>query len=240
MRIRAAAYPRCSDENLEGSDTLESQTDAIRLYCEQKGYELEDCHIYPEAMTGYYKSYRERPQLMRMLDDARRGMFDVVVVNEFSRLSRKQIEQAVIIDLLERAGVRIESVTEKYDTSPIGIFMRSVYALNSELEHEKILERTSRGRKKKIQTGKLLGQGESKYGYMWNETRTGYIPDPQEYPVVEKVFDMARLRISQRKIALTLEEDDIPTRRGGPWLQSMIRVILTDRCYIGEAYWLPI
>src|SRR5207248_6404652 len=107
----------------------------------------------------------ERQQLRERLDAARRHEFDVVVVTEFSRLSRRQIEQAVIIDLLDHAGVKIESLTENFDDSAIGNFMKSVYAFLAEVEREKIVERTTRGRIDRIESGNLPGGGPRRYGY---------------------------------------------------------------------------
>src|SRR5260370_35085761 len=78
-RIRAAVYPRRSDPKLKDSATLESQTDDITKYCKDKGDILEDKHIYPEAQSAYYKSYRERPQFRKRLPPAQRGAFEVVV-----------------------------------------------------------------------------------------------------------------------------------------------------------------
>src|SRR2546423_1781551 len=120
-RIRIAGYPRVSDEGLKDTPTLDSQEADIRRYiAAHEGYELEEEHMYPEAMTAYYLPFRERPQLMRMLDAARRKEFDKVIVTEFSRLSRRQLEQAVIIGILESYGVKVESCTEKFDDSPVG------------------------------------------------------------------------------------------------------------------------
>ena len=145
-RIRSAGYPRVSDESLHDSKTLESQEKEIRRYIERQGYELEESHLYPEAMTAYMKPFKDRPQFMKMLDAARRKEFDVLVITEYSRLSRRQVEQAVIIDMLEKYGVKVESVTEKFDDSALGHFMRNVYAFESESEREKIHYRTARGR----------------------------------------------------------------------------------------------
>jgi len=246
-RTRAAGYPRVSDENLEGSATLESQTDAIRLYAEKHGYELEDSHIYPEAMTAYYRPFRDRPQLMQLLEDARHGEFDVVIVNEYSRLARRQVEQAVIIDLLDKCGVKVESVTEKFEDSPIGHFMRAVYAFLSEIEREKIMERTSRGKRKKARNGHLLGQGAAKYGYKYNAERTAYLYNTDvmhvdtndvawtEASVVEYIFANLAERVSQHRIALLLNQNGVPTRKGGPWIQSTIKKIAKDPQYTGDA-----
>ena len=51
--VRAATYARCSD-TYEDEKTIASQTDVMKLYAEQCGYELNETHIYQEAITGYY------------------------------------------------------------------------------------------------------------------------------------------------------------------------------------------
>ncbi len=246
-KLRAAAYPRCSDPKLKDSATLESQTDDIRRYCKAKGYNLAEEHIFPEAHTAYYKSYREREQFQKLLTAARRGEIDVVVVQAFSRLSRRQIEQAVIIDMLEKMGVKVESCTEEFETSAIGTFMRQTVAFASELEVEHILERTDRGRRKKATYG-LLGQGDPLYGYKFadliieingkpNSLKSGrYEYDEQETAIVDRVFLMSEEGMSNRKIALTLTQEGVPTRHGGPWAQATISQMLRRREYMGKGY----
>ena len=105
--IRAAGYPRVSDPNKKDSVTIESQEADIRRYIERQGYELTEDHIYPEAMTAYMLPFRDRPVFMKLIEAAKRGEFDVLVVSEYSRLARKQVEQAVIIDLLQKYGVKM-------------------------------------------------------------------------------------------------------------------------------------
>ena len=157
---RAAGYPRVSDENLKDSPTIESQEKAIREYCENCTYDLEARFIYSEAMTAYMKPYHERPQFMRMIAAAKRREFDVLVVTEFNRLSRRQVEQAMIIDMLQKYGVRVESVTEKFDDSGVGTFMRNVFAFIAEVEREKTFWRTARGMRDRMVEGHVLsGRG---------------------------------------------------------------------------------
>src|SRR5258708_24102244 len=110
---RAAAYPRVSEESLKDSQTLQDQAKAIRAYCEEKGHELFECHIYPEAESAYNKPFREREQLMNMLDDAKKKSFDVIVITEFSRIARNQKEQTMLIALFKEHGERVESIIEK-------------------------------------------------------------------------------------------------------------------------------
>ncbi len=250
--IRAAGYPRVSDPNKKDSTTLESQAKEIRAYCEKQGYELSEVHMYPEAHTAYMLPYRDRPQLMKLLDAARRHEFDVVVVTEFNRLSRRQIEQAVIIDLLDHAQVKAESVTEDFDGSAIGNFMKSVYAFIGEVEREKIVERTSRGRRDRFESGNLAGSGLRLYGYKYrdteDETRARYVRNTDivvvtsdgkawtEIHVVEFIFESILAGLSLRRIAFTLTEMGIPTYKGNAyWHPTTIQQIATNPYYTGQA-----
>jgi site-specific DNA recombinase len=250
--IRAAGYPRVSDPSKKDGTTLESQAKSIRAYCEEHGYILEERHLYPEAMSAYLLPYRERPQLRKLLDAARKGEFDVVVVTEFNRLSRRQIEQAVIIDLLEHATVKAESVTENFDDSAIGTFMKSVYAFIGEVEREKIVERTTRGRIDRIESGNLPGNGVRLYGYQFvdthNEVRARYMHNQQiikqmedgmswtEVTVVTFIYESILRGMSLRSIALTLSRMGIPTYKGKDhWHPTTIQQIATNRFYTGKA-----
>jgi site-specific DNA recombinase len=247
---RAAGYPRVSDESLYDSKTLESQEKEIRRYIEKQGYELNEDHMYPEAMTAYMKPFRERPQFMNMLDAARRKEFDVLVVTEYSRLSRRQIEQAVIIHMLEQYGVKVESITEKYEDSPVGNLLRSVYAFEAESERAKIHYRTTRGRLDRVKNGNLTGHGRPAYGYVYidtkDETSSRYILSTKviykdsdgiewtEPKVIIFVFELADKGVAVRQIAVTLTKMGIPTPRSGiPYFKKVDgkRVQVTPKPY---------
>ncbi len=251
-RIRAAGYPRVSDENLKDSPTLDSQKSDVLRYIALHEYDHAEAHMYPEAMTAYYKPFRDRPQFMKLFAAARRKEFDVVVVTEFSRLSRRQVEQAVIIGILESYGIKVESCTEKFEDSAIGNFMRAVYAFVAEIEREKIVYRTSRGKMDRLQNGNLAGLGIPTYGYEYMDTedetsarytiRTEpiytdqYGNDWTEPKVVIFIYGKAEEGWSVRKIAITLTALGIPTRRNRTvWSTSQVHRILTNRVYLGKA-----
>jgi site-specific DNA recombinase len=251
-RDRAAAYPRVSDEGLEDSKTLESQEKEIRRYIALKGYSLDEEHVYPEAKTAYYKPYRERPQFMKLLEACRRKQVDVVVVTEFSRISRKQQELQLLMGLIESFGVRIESCTEEYEKSAIGQFLLSAQAFASELEVEKFKWRSKRGKMDRLHDGNLGGNGDPTYGYIYvdteDETSARYIINDvvfctgkdgkqySEYTVVLLIFAKAASGDSVRRIAIHLTQLGIPTRRGkSVWSNNQVHRILTNQAYIGRA-----
>ncbi len=250
-RIRAAGYPRVSDHHKKDSATLESQEKEIRRYVAEHGYEFDESHLYPEAMTAYLLPYRERPQLMKLLEAARRREFDVVVVTEFSRLSRRQTEQAIIISILDDYGVKVESITEHFDNTTLGQFMRATNAYVAEVEREKIYWRTNRGRVDRAASA-LMGQGLPAYGYKWvdgekyKKALYGLNNDVilvdengiawTEVKVVLFIYDEALQGKSLRSIARALTNLGIPTqRKKAVWSKTTIYQILTNKIYTGEA-----
>jgi len=252
--IRCAGYPRNSDPRKKDSATLESQEKEILRNIEKKkgeGYVLEEGCMYPEAMTAYMLPYRERPQFMKLLEDARRGKFDVLIVTEFSRLSRRMSEQAVIISLLEDMGVRVESCTEEFDDSALGQFMRAAAAYSSESEREKTFWRTQRGAKDRA-TLALSGGGKATYGYRYIDSkkykRAMYEPNEtiiwvdengkgwSEAEVVRFIYAEIKKGISIRQVRLTLTRLKVPTRKGGyVWADSTVHYIATREAYVGRA-----
>lgn len=248
-RIRAAGYPRVSDPKLEDSATLDSQTKAIRAHANAKHYELLDEFLYPEAETAYYKPFREREQLMKMLDDAKHKRFDVVIVTEFSRISRRQAEQAVIIALFKEYGVRVESITEQIDEEgPLAEFLRAVYAFASELEHDRIVYRMHRGKLDRVKNGNLTGHGSPKYGYRYidteDETNAKYIIDHSVVHVDKEgtkwtapsvlLFAVEKILTgwSTRMVALHFTRLGIPTPYGKEiWMATTVIRLITDVWY---------
>jgi len=256
-RIRAAGYPRVSDPDLHDAPTIESQEKAIRAYCQKEGYDLTENHLYPEAMTAYMVSYTQRPQLMAILAAAKRHEFDVLVVTEIRAISRKQVEVFVIYDILQKYGVTIETITEKFEDSAIGRFILATRAMVAEIERENTYARTTRGKKDRLEGGSLPGHPNPAYGYVFLDTereqkarydfnskvifvdRDGGEWTPVK--VVEYIFDLALHGNSLRGIAFQLNDLGVPppqsARKLEPrWCSATIASILNNPVYMGKAY----
>src|SRR6266700_6753416 len=168
--IVAARYVRNSDpskKDLEDSEVLKAQADALAKYARQKGYECPDHLIYADAISALKYPYWERPELMHLWDDAERGEFDIVLCTEFFRLARKSSEQYAIMEYLKRFSITIESITEKFEDTAEGRRLHAVQGFLGEVEAEKIRIRTLRGKLHRASRA-LTGQGSTPtYGYVW-------------------------------------------------------------------------
>jgi site-specific DNA recombinase len=99
----------------------------------------------------------------------RDGVVDVELSYAVDRLARNQTRLAVLLDEAEEAGVMLECVTEKVEDSPLGKLVMSLRAFAAEVEREKILERTTRGKLERAKSGRIpLAFGRGCYGYVYN------------------------------------------------------------------------
>ncbi len=81
-RLRALVYLRMTTDRQE--DSPERQRRQTDPHCERKGYVVVDYYV----DRGIRGEPDERPEFQRLLRDAQAGKGDVVVVDEWSRLSR--------------------------------------------------------------------------------------------------------------------------------------------------------
>ena len=208
-----------------------------------------ECHIYPEAESAYNKPFRERDQLMKALDDAKKKRFDVLVITEFSRLARRQEEQTVLTALFKEYGVQIESITEKLpDEDRIASVIRAQYGFASEIEHDRVLYRMHRGKMQRLQNGNLSGFGKPKYGYSYidteDETSARYMINHTvvwidsegthwtEPNVILFCVEKILIGWSCHRIARRLTELGIPTPKGADvWIATTVRRLLVEDWY---------
>ena len=255
---RMAGYIRESDPSLADSTTIESQAKAVRLYAEKEGY-IYDIAVYEyrEAISAYTVSYMERPQLLKLLAAARRKEFDVLVVSEVRAISRRQVEVFIIYDMLQKYGVRLETVKEKFEDDAMGRLILGLRAAYAEIEREQSYIRMQRGKKDRIEIGKAPPNGHRCYGYVLVDTdlevkgryefnHTIIHVDAEgvawsEYKVVVFIFDLLKQGESLHGVVNQLNDLGIPPPRkplkGEPhWTTSTLQRLIKNRIYVGEVW----
>jgi site-specific DNA recombinase len=233
---RAALYPRVSSKGQEEDGTsLESQEQRCRYYAASKGYVVDDQHVYREVHTG--TELWERPKLTALREAIRRREIDVLVVYAIDRLSRDPVHLGVLLTEADHAGVAVEFVSEPLDDSPEGQLIRFVRGYAAKVEHEKIRERTIRGRQARAAAGKLLPGRSALYGYCWNAERTAYLPDSATSAIVRQIFTWAASGWTMRAIAARLTADGLstPSGRSAYWKLPTLQWILHHPAYTGAA-----
>ena len=160
---RAAIYVRVSTANrTRGGDGFEQNPEVqevpLRQMVQQRGWDL--AKVYSDRMSG---AKEDRPGLKSLMQDAKRGEFQVVLVWRFDRFARS-IEQLVLALAEFRAlGIDFVSSQEALDTStPMGKAMFTIIGAMAELERNVIRERVVSGmeyaRRHGTKSGNAIGR----------------------------------------------------------------------------------
>lgn len=150
---RAVTYHRVSTS--EQDETL--ARDELRRAAALRGLDLVE--EIEETGSG---ARNDRPGLQRVMELARRGEVDVVLVQRLDRFGRSSIDLLTNIQALTDVGVRFIAVAQGLDIKPDGDAMSqliySVMAAFAEFERRLISERTRTGLAKARRKGVRLGR----------------------------------------------------------------------------------
>jgi DNA invertase Pin-like site-specific DNA recombinase len=150
---RAVLYSRVSTLN-HGQDP-EVQSREIREYCQRRGWALVDEYV----DAGISGAKERRPQLDRLIADAHKRKFEVIVVWKFDRFARSVSHLLRALEMFRALGVEFVSLSEQIDTStPTGKMIFTVLGAVAELERSLIAERVRAGLRHAVAKGKRLGR----------------------------------------------------------------------------------
>lgn len=251
---RAVTYARVSGDDRGKEDrNLQGQLDMCRQFAIDQGWKI--VAELAEDDRGAPGASFELPQLSKVWEMARNQEFDMLVVREIDRLSRKLAKQLIVEEELNRMGVQIAYVLAEYDDSPEGRLNKHIRATIAEYEREKINERMIRGRVLKVKAGHILVHSTTPYGYEIAENEHGKttlkIFEP-EARIVRMIYDWylngdeTGEKMTIMAIARKLTQMGIPTRldtttgRGGTkkngwaqWSRATVGKILNNQVYAG-------
>ena len=142
---KVAIYVRVSTTSqVDEGYSIDEQKAKLTSYCEIKDWNIYD--IYTDG--GFSGSNTERPALEQLIRDAKRKLFDTVLVYKLDRLSRSQKDTLYLIeDVFLENDIEFVSLLENFDTStPFGKAMIGLLSVFAQLEREQIKERMQLGK----------------------------------------------------------------------------------------------
>jgi DNA invertase Pin-like site-specific DNA recombinase len=151
--MRVAIYARVSTTD----QTCDLQLRELRQYILARGWETVGEYV----DTGWSGAAAARPELDRLLADARMRRFDVVLVWKLDRWGRSVAASVKSIQELASLGVRFIAMTQNIDTddtNPMSRFLLHILAAFAELERELIRERVTAGVRAAKARGKQVGR----------------------------------------------------------------------------------
>ncbi len=148
--IRAAIYARVSTLDQEP----ENQLQELRRYVQARGWTAQE---YTDHGVSGAKD--RRPALDRLVGDAKRRRFDVLVCWRLDRLGRSLKHLITLLADLEALGVSFVSLAEGIDaTTPAGKLQMHILAAISEFERSRTIERVQAGLQRAKRQGRTLGR----------------------------------------------------------------------------------
>jgi len=153
MTSRVAIYARVSTTN-HGQDVT-VQTRELQQFTEVRGWRLVDSYL----DLGISGSKDKRPELDRLMADAHRRKFDVVIVWKFDRFARSVSHLLRALETFNALGIAFVSLSEQMDTTtPTGKMVFTILGAVAELERSLIAERVRAGLRNARAKGKTLGR----------------------------------------------------------------------------------
>lgn len=148
---KCAIYLRVSTS----AQTTESQKADLLTYSDRRCFDL--VGVYEDV--GISGAVERRPSLDRLMDDARKGKFDVVLVWRFDRFARSVKHLLLALEEFSEIGVDFVSYQESIDTTtPLGKALFTICSAVSALERDIIKSRVRAGLVNAVSKGKTLGR----------------------------------------------------------------------------------
>ena len=237
--MRVAAYARVSTTRQAQAQGIEQQLDRLRAAAAERGWELDDQHVYRD--DGYSGARIGRPGLDRLRDHAALAELDLVVVAAPDRLARNYVHQVLLIDELAARGCQVEFLDRPMSADPHDQLLLQIRGAVAEYERTLIAERMRRGRQAKLRAGTLLPWTTAPFGYRLDPDRprlaSAVRTEPGEAALVAQLFDWyLEPQATIYRLAARLTDLGVPTPRGGPrWNTASVRGILRNPSYAGRA-----
>lgn len=223
-------YIRVSTERQVEGYSIEGQITQIEQYCQFNGYELVDIY----ADRGISGKSMNRPELQRMLNDAKNGKLDCVMVYKTNRLARNTSDLLTIVEELHRQNVEFFSLSERMEVkNSTGKLMLQILASFSEFERNTILENIYNGQHQRALEGYYQGNLPLGYNNIPDNKKELMI-NQHEANIVKYIFESYVKGHGYRKIANALNHKGYVTKKGNPFSISAVTYILSNPFYIGK------
>lgn len=176
---------------------------------------------------------KNRKEFMRMMADADKGLFDMVVVKDISRFARNTVDLLQNVRKLKSLGIETQFLTANMTSMGNSEFVLTIFGALAQEESANTSKRVKFGKKMNAEKGRVPN---IVYGY--DKTIGDYFNleiNKEEAAVIKQIFKMyTEEGYGALKIANHLNEQGVRTKRGCTWSQNAICRILDNELYTGK------
>ena len=237
--LRAAIYARFSSDR-QNERSPEDQVSVCRPYLEQLGFTIAAIYIDRAKSDA---TVRERHDFLRMLADAKAGLFEAVCAETTSRYGRDEEDRAAARKRLTFAGVTIMTPAD-------GVVSRVVDGIKAVMDAHQ-LEDLKRMVRRGM--GAVIRDGRHPGGMIYGYRTIPKLPDeprgdleivPEQAEIVRRIFREYVAGDTPRSIAARLNAEGVPAPRKLYWRASTVNGhtqrktgILQNELYCGRLIW---
>ena len=248
--FKAGLYARLSHEKEENIErgTIETQMELMKNYVKDHEDIVIEEEYYDASFTG---TNFERPDFKRMLEDAKTGRINCIIVKDLSRLGRNYVEMGNYIErVFPFLNVRFIAVTDDFDSFRPGTdLMMPLKNIVNEFYAKDISKKVSTAHRRKWTTDEYMC-GFAPYGYLKSKTeKNRIVVDEATAGNVRLIYKLFLEGKGYTPIAKYLNEQGIMSplmylkslgyqqnvKTNGVWTKTTVKSILTNQAYIGSA-----
>lgn len=228
--MNIAAYCRVSTDKEDQLNSLETQKEFFLEYTKRTGDNLIKLYA-DEGISG--TKIKNRKEFQRMLADAEKGLFDMVVVKDISRFARNTVDLLQSIRKLKALGIETQFLTANMTSMGNSEFVLTIFGALAQEESANTSKRIKFGKKMNAEKGRVPN---IVYGY--DKTIGDYFNlsiNEEEAKVIRQMYKWyTEEGFGGAKIANMLNERGVKTKRGNNWSQNSVCRILTNEIYTGK------
>lgn len=229
-RKKVAAYARVSMESERLQHSLSAQVSYYSALI-QKHPDWEYVGVYADDGISGTKT-EKRDEFNRLLADCEAGKIDIVLTKSISRFARNTVDLLNTVRRLKELGISVQFEKEHIDSlTEDGELMLTLLASFAQEESRSISDNVKWGTIKRFKQGIPNGKF-SIFGYEWVDDHLAIIPEEAE--IVRFMYREYMKGASRIEIGRMLMERGIYTRQGSKWVDSNVKVILTNITYTGN------
>lgn len=228
--MNIAAYCRVSTDKSDQLNSLETQKEFFLEYTKRTGDNLIKLYA-DEGISG--TKIKNRKEFQRMLADAEKGLFNMVVVKDISRFARNTVDLLQSVRKLKSLGIETQFLTANMTSMGNSEFVLTIFGALAQEESANTSKRIKFGKKMNAEKGRVPN---IVFGY--DKTIGDYFNlsiNENEAKAIRQIFQWyTEEGYGGSKIANMLNERGIKTKRGNNWSQNAVCRILTNEIYTGK------
>ncbi len=228
--MNIAAYCRVSTDKQDQLNSLETQKKFFSEYTQRTGNTLVRLYA-DEGISG--TKIKNRKEFLRMMADAERGVFELVVVKDISRFARNTVDLLQNIRKLKSLGIETQFLTANMTSMGNSEFVLTIFGALAQEESANMSKRVKFGKKVNAEKGKVPN---IVFGY--DKTKGDLFDlaiNEREAEIVREIFRRyCEDEDGAMKIAQMLNARGIKTKRNCAWSPNAVMRILTNEIYTGK------